>query len=109
MSLFQRRHALGLQTRLLLACVLFAQIAWAQLPKLAASQPAPTPSSEKPQDPLGRTTPRGTVLSFLAAAYDHKYDVAAQYLDTRSHPKDPASLAQQLFYVLDRQIARKIE
>jgi MscS family membrane protein len=106
--LLQRRLAPGFQTRLLLACVLFAHVAWAQLPKLAASQPAPSQSAEKAQDPLGRNTPRGTVLSFLAAAYDQKYDLAAQYLDTRSHPKDPVSLAQQLFYVLDRRLPAKL-
>ena len=81
-SLLQRRLASSLRPRLFVAVVLFAHVAGAQLPKLAAPQPAQSQSPETSHDPLGRTTPRGTVLGFLAAAYEHKYDLAAQYLDT---------------------------
>jgi MscS family membrane protein len=48
------------------------------------------------------------VLGFLAAAYDHKYDVAAQYLNSRERGSDATTLAQQLFYVLDRRLATKL-
>lgn len=94
---------------LILAGWLTAQVVWAQIPKVAAtSQPPQSESSVSTQDPLGRTTPRGTVLGFLAAAYDRKYDVAAQYLNSRERGADAAKLAQQLFSVLDRRLPAKL-
>jgi MscS family membrane protein len=83
----------------------------AQLPKPAVattSQPTPGPIPQVPEDPLGRTTPRGTVLGFLTAAYGHNYAVAAQYLDTRPRDKDAKSLAEKLIQVLDRRLPAKL-
>jgi MscS family membrane protein len=60
------------------------------------------------EDALGRTTPRGTVLGFLSAAYNQKYDLAAQYLDTHTNEKDAIALARQLFFVLDRKLPAKL-
>ena len=37
-------------------------------------------STTTPVDPLGRTTPSGTVLGFLQAAQSGNYSIAAQYL-----------------------------
>lgn len=59
---------------------------------------APAPAHE-PVDPLGRTTPSGTVLGFLKAAAVEDYDRAAQYLNTKS--KDAPDLAQKLRRVMD--------
>lgn len=59
-------------------------------------------------DPLGRTTPRGTVRGFLSAAYNQKFDTAAQYLDTRAGGTDASLLARQLFFVLDRKLPAKL-
>src|SRR4051812_29401041 len=61
-------------------------------------------------DPLGRSTPRGTVFNFLRAAQDGNFGTAAQYLKIGSGPGSPQSddargLAAQLKAVLDRKLA----
>jgi len=68
----------------------------------AASQP------EIPQDPLGRSTPRGTVLGFLLADRSGKDGEAVEYLNTRLHGKAAEELAHQLFVVLDRRLPAKL-
>ena len=63
---------------------------------VAAAVPAPAP------DPLGRQTPSGAVMGFLAAAAKSDWPRAAKYLDTRL-PQDRAEeLARQLKVLLDR-------
>ena len=62
----------------------------------AAAAPAPPP------DALGRQTPSGTVMGFLAAAAKSDWPRAAKYLDTKL-PQDRAEeLARQLKVLLDR-------
>ena len=41
-------------------------------------------SAAPPKDPLGRDTPRGTVLGFMNAARDGRDEVAPQYLNTKA-------------------------
>src|SRR4051812_46190701 len=48
---------------------------------------------EAPQDTLGRTTPRGSMLGFLRAVRAGNDEVAAQYLDTRLRGQTAAVLA----------------
>jgi MscS family membrane protein len=60
------------------------------------AQPAP------PQDVLGRSTPRGTVLGFLLAERKEDHQAAVQYLNTRLRGEAAATLANQLYVVLDR-------
>jgi MscS family membrane protein len=62
----------------------------------AASQPEPW------TDPLGRSTPRGTVRGFIDAGLAGDYARAAQYLNTRR--RDAADLANKLFVVLDARL-----
>ncbi len=91
----------------LLALYLFCcNPALAQLPTRAPS--SATKQSDQPQDALGRTTPRGTVLGFLVAAGNGNYELAAQYLNTRLHGKAASILAQQLSYVLDRRLPARL-
>jgi MscS family membrane protein len=87
-----------------------AEVVRAQIPKppVAASQPTQNQPTPAPEDPLGRTTPRGTVLGFLTAAYGKNYAVAAQYLDTRPRDKDAELLAKKLIQVLDRRLPAKL-
>jgi len=92
---------------LLLGCVLPLPCVWAQLPKAAAAAKPAKPAPEQ-QDALRRTTPRGTVLGFLTAAYSGDYQVAAQYLNTRQQGTNAEELAKQLFYVLDRRLPAKL-
>lgn len=68
----------------------------------AISQP------DVPQDALGRTTPRGTVLGFLIAARKGDNELAAQYLNTRLRGKAAEDLAHQLVFVLDRSLPARL-
>ncbi len=77
------------------------------LPALAQSPPATTPqqttsAQQAGEDPLGRSTPYGTVVGFIRAAKDKDYALAAQYLDTKEKAKAAEELARQLAIVLDR-------
>ena len=81
---------------LFIACVSVAQAsAQTPLPTPAPAAPA-TAAPETPKDPLGRDTPRGTVLGFMNAARDNKQDVAPLYLDSGLSGQDATELAQQL-------------
>jgi MscS family membrane protein len=63
-------------------------------------QPAETQAAA--QDPLGRGTPRGTVLGFMRAAQADDYARAAQYLDSKHSAARTQQLAQELKAILDR-------
>ncbi|MGA8044080.1 MAG: mechanosensitive ion channel family protein [Terracidiphilus sp.] len=94
---------------LLVTSLTAPQALWGQLPKSVVSpQQAQSKAPEQPEDTLARSTPRGTVLGFLAAAYDEKYDVAAQYLNTQARGNDADLLAKQLFFVLDHKLPAKL-
>lgn len=53
-------------------------------------------------DPLGRSTPQGTVLGFLKAMQREDYERAADFLDTRQTGKRAEQLARELKYILDQ-------
>jgi MscS family membrane protein len=94
---------------LFLAGLLSSYPVCAQVTKAVTSSLATQaqPPEEMP-DPLGRATPRGTVLGFLTSAYDHKFEIAAQYLDTGLRGNDAAALAEQVLVVLDRKLPPKL-
>ena len=73
----------------------------AQIPGL--SQQAAPLRQEAADDPLGRSTPHGTVLGFIRAADSGDYDQAANYLDTKQRGELARKLAEQLQAVLDRE------
>jgi MscS family membrane protein len=80
----------------------------AQIPGLSSNtgNAAKAPASA---DPLGRETPRGTVMGFLTAAQDENYAVAAQYFQPptgRRHPNpsEDRDLAVQLVAVINQKI-----
>src|SRR6185436_4355660 len=58
----------------------------------------------EPYDRLDRTTPKGTVSGFLAAARREENDLARQYLNVRQTGDEGAVIAHQLFVVLDRRM-----
>jgi MscS family membrane protein len=98
--------------------VLFAgtAVAYGQIPGLtpAASTPAPAPSSAVPVDPLGRETPRGTVLGFIKAAQDERYAFATQYFQPspkrrRNSPEEDEDLVNQLVAILNQKIAGPLD
>jgi MscS family membrane protein len=63
---------------------------------------------EVPADPLGRSTPRGTVLGFLNVARKDNWEAASQYLISPSHGKSSQDLARELFVVLDRRLPARL-
>ena len=75
---------------------------------------APAPAAQTsaaepaPEDPLGRSTPRGAVLGFLNAARKGENELARQYLDTRLSGKPAEDLAHQLFVVLDAKLPARL-
>jgi MscS family membrane protein len=52
-------------------------------------------------DPLGRSTPQGTVLGFMKSAKQEDYERALQYLDTRRTGRGGERLVRDLQAVLD--------
>ena len=54
------------------------------------------------QDPLGRDTPRGTVVGFIRAAQAQDFARAAEYLDVKLPTVRAQRLTQELKVVLDR-------
>jgi MscS family membrane protein len=80
---------------------------WSQI----GGGPPPTPEqkTEAPKDALGRDTPRGAVLSFLAASRKGNLGaVAALYLNTPLRGEDGEELARQLAVVLDRKLPARL-
>jgi MscS family membrane protein len=68
----------------------------------------PTAQAEAPEDTLGRTTPRGAVLGFLAAAGKRDEETAAKYLNTTLRGQPAAELAQRLSVVLNQRLSAKL-
>ena len=67
------------------------------------SSSAPSSTSNSPTDPLGRTTPSGSVLGFLQAAQSGNYSIAAQFLQMSParRQSEGEQLANQLNAVLN--------
>ena len=76
------------------------------LPSSAATTSTPSSSS----DPLGRTSPSGSVLGFLKAAQAGNYSIAAQYLQMNAARRqaEGEELARQLNAVLNSPAASTV-
>ena len=98
--------------RLLCACLFVlaasARSAWPQNAVTPAAGPAQAAPAPPPRDPLGRDTPRGTVLGFLSAARKSDHRVARHYLNTRLGDEAAENLSQQLFVVLDARMPAQV-
>lgn len=84
-----------------LTLILLSTCAYAQVPTLSTA--APPAASASASDPLGRSTPRGTVKSFIEAAHRGDYVKAVTYLDTKERGEAAVELARQLAFVLDHE------
>lgn len=73
---------------------------YAQAPLVPSNQTEATEA--QPEDPYGRSTPRGTVLGLLRAVQREEQERAVNYLDTKLSLARAQELAAQLKYVLDR-------
>jgi MscS family membrane protein len=72
---------------------------------LPGQKPAATPQAATPTDPLGRDTPRGTLIGFIRAAQDES-ERAVEYFQPpakghRETTEEEQELASQLFTVLN--------
>ena len=67
------------------------------------------PNAE-PGDPWGRSTPHGTLVGFLQAAQNHRYDDASQYLQLSKKEKAASGerIARQLHTLLDESFVGRI-
>jgi len=76
----------------------------AALSQTLPSSATRTTAASAPVDPLGRTTPSGTMLGFLQAAQSGDYGIAAQYLQMSAarRQSEGEQLAAKLKVVLDR-------
>src|SRR5258708_702122 len=92
----------------LLGLILFQRVE-AQAPK-AAERPHATPAEQKPPvaDPLGRSTPHGTVVGLVTAAEHENLDRAAEYLESGLMPPERRELARKLWVVLDRKLVTRL-
>jgi MscS family membrane protein len=76
-------------------------------PALGQAPPANPPAEAKAEltDPLGRDTPRGTVVGFISAATEGNVQRAALYLDARGLSSQLEERVQQLLAVLNRTLS----
>jgi MscS family membrane protein len=101
------------KTLLLLVFSFLAALSSAAQSPLSGVLPSSTTTvgtSNGPIDPLGRTTPSGTVLGFLQAAQSGNYSIAAQYLQMSAarRQSEGEELATQLNAVLNSPAAASI-
>jgi MscS family membrane protein len=86
---------------LLAACLVTGAQA-AEKAKPAAALKGPAQTEVTYDDPLGRSTPQGTVLGFLRAMQRDDYERAVDYLDTQQTGKRAEQLAIELNYILEQ-------
>ena len=76
--------------------------------KGASGEPKAESPVEPPKDTLGRTTPRGTVLGFLAAERQGNTEIAVLYLNTTARDAQATVLAHQLAAVLNSRLPARL-
>jgi MscS family membrane protein len=101
------------KTILVPVVILFAALsspAQSPLSGVLSSSPTSTSNSSSPNDPLGRTTPSGSVVGFLKAAQSGNYSIAAQYLQMNAARRqaEGEQLASQLNAVLNSPAAATV-
>jgi len=86
-----------------------------QIPGLGAAPATPAkPEPTVPPDPLGRETPRGSLLGFIKAAQDERYNIAVQYFQPpgnrrRREEQDDEELAAQLLAIFNQKFAGALD
>jgi MscS family membrane protein len=103
---FQRRARTPALLLLLLAA--FACAASAQIPGLPKSG-GPAAQADTPADPMGRSTPRGTIVAFSRAVDRSEYSTAASYLQLEpAQVRRAAQLAATLKSLIDRELHENV-
>ena len=93
---------------LVLLGLILLQRVEAQAPK-AEPPPSTTAEKQRVEDPLGRSTPHGTVVGLITAAEQKNLDRAAEYLESGLKPPDRRELAHKLWVVLDRKLLTSLD
>ncbi|HZS60315.1 MAG TPA: mechanosensitive ion channel family protein [Gemmatimonadaceae bacterium] len=99
-----------LWSALRLACALIALLPGvlnAQPPTSAPATPGGA-QTEPATDPLGRESPRGTVVGFIRVFRQNNAEAASVYLNTNLRGAAAAKLAQQLYMVLDSRLPARL-
>lgn len=82
----------------LVILALFAGVGYAgeKSVPLPASKQGGQPSGQEAvlDDPLGRSTPQGTIIGFMKAVEQEDYERAVDYLDTKQPPKRARQFAR---------------
>jgi MscS family membrane protein len=95
--------------RAICACLLLTCLSVALTTAQSPAPAAPAPQApEPPKDPLGRDTPRGTVLGFMNAARDNKQEVTPLYLNSGLSGQDATELAHKLYVVLNSRLPVRV-
>lgn len=68
----------------------------------------PSEQEKTPEDPLGRSTPQGTVFGFIKSATLGENDRALQYLDTKKTGPAAQKIIHALQVILDRGFSGKL-
>lgn len=90
-----------------LVCVTSALVLTGLVVRAQETATAPT-KAQAAKDPLGRESPRGTVVNFMKAGRDARDDVAPLYLNTSLRGDAAVELARKLFAVLDRRLPARL-
>jgi MscS family membrane protein len=101
---------------LLVFLLSFSAAALPQIPGISTPQPLPAAQAAPaiPADPLGRETPRGTLLGFIREAQEERYPRAVEYFQPapnrrRHSEQDDEELAAQLLAILNQKFAGSLE
>jgi MscS family membrane protein len=81
---------------------------YAQIDGSRASPADAAAQAQTPKDALGRDSPRGTLLGFMAAARNGNDEAAALYLNTTLRGRAAATQAHELYVVLDSRLPARI-
>jgi MscS family membrane protein len=93
--------------RIIAVLLALAVPAVAQIPGISTSQTSP--AAEPVPDPLGRETPRGTILGFNLAARRNDFTSARQFMQLSAAQRGSAdSVAMQLNELIDRYFSQPI-
>ena len=95
-----RRWAIRLSMALMVAVVIASGASAAEKAKPAGAK-GPVQVEATYDDPLGRSTPQGTVVGFLKAIQRQDFERTVDYLETRQTGRRAEQLAYELNYILN--------
>ena len=90
----------------LIICLIGPCLTAQAVPLSGSKKGVAAPSSSA--DPLGRSTPQGTIVGFMLSAQKGEYERALKYLDTRKTGRSAIRLVDELQIVLERGFSGKL-